>query len=101
PAPPPVHPLSLHDALPIYPAVQQTARTAAGARGEIVLLDQPGAQAAHRGVASDARTDNAAADDEHVKRLLLQLLDAIGEGFMILDRKSTRLNSSHVKISYA
>src|SRR5690606_40178436 len=32
---------------------------------------------------------------------LLQLLSPLGEGHPSLDRKSTRLNSSHVKISYA
>lgn len=51
-----------------------------------MLLDQPGAQAAHRGVARDAGTDDAAADDKQVERLLLQLLDAISEGFLIFSR---------------
>lgn len=49
-------------------AVQQPAGPAARAKGKIVLLHQPGAQPAQRGVARDARADDAAADDEHVQR---------------------------------
>ena len=45
------------------PAVQQAARTAAGAEGKVVLLDQPDPQPAHRRIPGDARADNAAADD--------------------------------------
>jgi hypothetical protein len=41
-----------------------------------VLLDQAGAQPAHRRIAGDAGADNAAADDQRVERLLLQLLAA-------------------------
>ena len=52
------------------PAVQQPARTAARAEGKVVLLDQPDPQPAHRRIPGDARADDAAADNEHVQRLL-------------------------------
>ena len=53
------------------PAVQQAARTAAGAEGKVVLLDQPDPQPAHRRIPGDARADDAAADDQHVQGRLL------------------------------
>src|SRR5690606_40305446 len=84
-----IYPLSLHDALPICPAVDAACRTVdAGifARYEFAprhrmqkgLADVVvGMGAAHQQDAVVAKQRNAA------------------------DRKSTRLNSSHVKISYA
>ena len=48
-------------------AVKESARTAAGSGGEIVLLDQPDAQAAQRRVAGDARTDDPAAHDQQIE----------------------------------
>jgi hypothetical protein len=48
-------------------AVKQAAGAAAGAEGEIVLLDETDAQTAHGGVANDARTNDATANDEHVE----------------------------------
>src|SRR3984957_21079385 len=48
-------------------AVEQTARAAAGAGSKIVLINQTDAQTAHGGITSDARADDAAADDEYVQ----------------------------------
>ena len=50
-------------------AVQQPAGSAAGAEGQIVLLDQPDAQAAHGRIAGDARPDDPAADHQHVEHI--------------------------------
>src|SRR3984957_13730261 len=49
-------------------AMKQSAGTAAGAEGEIVLLRKADAQAAHGGVAGDAGPDDAATNDKKVKR---------------------------------
>src|SRR5690606_41954305 len=82
-----VYRLSLHDALPIY-------------RDELILcLRQEGVAAGEPVLVLGAlllQRHNARVD------LLLQLLELFGlEGIAAIDRKSTRLNSSHVKISYA
>src|SRR5690606_41510656 len=82
-APPATAPptLSLHDALPISAGRHQRAEAAAGdGEREGALHVLAGAHAAR-------------ADDT-----LCRVVGEIGVG---LDRKSTRLNSSHVKISYA
>jgi hypothetical protein len=59
------------------PAVQQTARTAAGAESKIVLLDQPNPQPAHRGVSGDPGANNAAADDQNIEWLLFKELQGV------------------------
>src|SRR5690606_41708983 len=86
-------PLSLHDALPIFG------------------LDADAVRAEH--VAAEQRPDDADEErqpgevaDERVRlvRLAVEELPALGNLVVDLedrDRKSTRLNSSHVKISYA
>src|SRR5207302_2773940 len=75
--------LSLHDALPIYPKpfVQR-----------IVLVDEKRVLAGDPGGAFDLRHDRRKITDDGSSR------HAAVES---RDRKSTRLNSSHVKISYA
>src|SRR5215469_12534657 len=50
-------------------AVEEAAGAAAGAKSEIVLFDQGGAQSAHGGIANDARAHDAAADDQEVQWL--------------------------------
>src|SRR5690606_41493932 len=78
-APPPseIYTLSLHDALPIF----------------LQAVHQP---AVAQAVLTGRRVD---AHDPQAAELALLLLAAdVG---VLLDRKSTRLNSSHVKISYA
>src|SRR5947209_19253064 len=75
PAPPDLYTLSLHDALPISPVARRATALAAG-------IHVP--QAAQR---------TSFSDDARV----------VGEARALrrLDRKSTRLNSSHANISYA
>src|SRR5690606_41531786 len=92
PAPPPRHPLSLHDALPIssgtpvYAANRGTVSLVGMhcASGNLVLIDHPGG----------IQTGYA-----HLSKFAPGL--AVGDKVGTRDRKSTRLNSSHVKISYA
>src|SRR5690606_41284072 len=80
PAPPAIYTLSLHDALPIWGGGGQRLLRARGAR-----WPRPGA-----GVPAPGRPR----DDRGLP------VDAL-DGGRRQDRKSTRLNSSHVKISYA
>src|SRR5690606_41854699 len=86
PAPPACYTLSLHDALPIL----------RGCLGALRLWPDltwaDGAASARRGLASGAAGEPCSA--------------GVGRGHAAMrsprqDRKSTRLNSSHVKISYA
>src|SRR5690606_41926226 len=88
------YPRSLHDALPISVA-RPVPRDHAGGRDDgraTVALPQPGA--GERGVSDMAEPSNDVLLD--VRDLAVHF--PIKRG---LDRKSTRLNSSHVKISYA
>src|SRR5690606_39601491 len=94
-----LRPLSLHDALPI--CAQRRGRTAAGAsarsqRGGEGKAEAPVAQALHAsgalGTPEQAQGQGSAP--------LIDLRPRFA-GACHLDRKSTRLNSSHVKISYA
>src|SRR5690606_41354097 len=84
-----IYTLSLHDALPIYPAPGDRGRAGLSRRGDDPGLPPGVAQGAgravqpRRGRRRAGRRGKADAD-----------LDPV-------DRKSTRLNSSHVKISYA
>src|SRR5690606_41594729 len=91
--------LTLHDALPIcearqYEAVEYVAETPPLRPGRIEgLLDQPAEVAVQ--VVEDGEEDLLLAAFEVVVEGAFAELGALG------DRKSTRLNSSHVKISYA
>src|SRR5699024_12257345 len=82
------HPLSLHDALPIFrnPTLLLRALSA--------LLTYPDAEL--RAALPEIRTviSSSRALKKRYKNDVLALIDE-------LDRKSTRLNSSHVSISYA
>src|SRR5690606_41486757 len=82
--------LSLHDALPISRAI-----------GVLVLapVRARDATAAHRGVIHLGRRAGDALDHARDAADLGDRVEAALVG--IGDRKSTRLNSSHVKISYA
>src|SRR5690606_41422944 len=100
PATPDLYTLSLHDALPICQHVIQVAQAVQ-------------ADVQHGDLRAQARrhlrcvgADDAAADDDHVVGLnaghaAQQDTAALSRALKVLDRKSTRLNSSHVKISYA
>src|SRR5207248_11320072 len=97
-APSPTTPdtLSLHDALPILRRE----------RSAVILEPAVGvAPVAQGGAVIPLRDERAAADAIAGGRLgadrLLQTLDHLLRNAMTLDRKSTRLNSSHRTISYA
>src|SRR5690606_40938033 len=85
PPPPQIYPLSLHDALPIYskspPWPRPPALPAIGSASRSRRCWSPGECRWHRVPARWALAANGPATER--------------------DRKSTRLNSSHVKISYA
>src|SRR5699024_12302058 len=88
----PTHSLSLHDALPIFLVVNKPAGVEVDGSADDTLLKRVCATLAERGGASQA--------------VLCHRLDAGTSGLILLarnaaDRKSTRLNSSHVSISYA
>src|SRR5690606_41992466 len=86
---PEIYPLSLHDALPIYCAVSD--KPAIGQcvdQSILVNADRIVGDAAMHVESGSGRQDKRARIDEQC---------AIEH----IDRKSTRLNSSHVKISYA
>src|SRR5207249_11642577 len=81
-------PLSLHDALPIYPGD----RVVAGAFRQYQkrLLVKPQARLRSGGPSEPSAAGNAHPHTRHSDVF-----------WRSLDRKSTRLNSSHVSISYA
>src|SRR5699024_12687488 len=100
-APPPTdpHPLSLHDALPIYTGTFGKALGGASGgyvsgRGEIVaMLRQKGRPYLF--------SNSLAPAIVAATFTALELIEGSAELRETLDRKSTRLNSSHVSISYA
>src|SRR5690606_40206306 len=98
PAPPDVYTLSLHDALP---DLWQDGRLVGGLYGVRLGRAFFGESMFHR--ERDASKVALAHLVARLKRGNFALLDAqfITEHLWQLDRKSTRLNSSHVKISYA
>src|SRR5690606_40397608 len=96
-----LYPLSLHDALPISrlavrrePRPFQTEALAAwrGAGGRGVVVLPTGAGKSHLAVL-------AIEDRRRATLVVAPTLDLVRQWYD-LDRKSTRLNSSHVKISY-
>src|SRR5207253_10450639 len=96
PAATPAHAtLSLHDALPIFADVGRDSRQAAShSFGQHIRKSFAEGRARHHHIRrrEQARNVVAAAQPPHVR--------PIGQIFGA-DRKSTRLNSSHVAISYA
>src|SRR5690606_39727110 len=93
--PPPMYPLSLHDALPIYPMTLCTfdSSQAVAARGSAPASKSaaaPCGRTLHLSFFFDGLTRELERDEAENR------ISNIGR-----DRKSTRLNSSHVKISYA
>src|SRR5690606_41940265 len=89
----------LHDALPI-----STARNLHG-HVSVARVDdvQRAVDVAHRDVTVRSSTDRRRSEHGERHPVLLQLVDHTRglPGRHVEDRKSTRLNSSHVKISYA
>src|SRR5690606_42071283 len=91
PPPPGRYPLSLHDALPIF-GVAYTGAVVLSARRERQEILADYEQQYGR------RSPDRSATGTHGRRAAAS---PIAKEVVILDRKSTRLNSSHVKISYA
>src|SRR5690606_41684453 len=100
PSPPPLSTLSLHDALPISTALHRLLL--------LLLLALP--WSAQAGDAADYAKASPAKQAKLLEAWAvapiperLQLIEALRANRVAIDRdrKSTRLNSSHVKISYA
>src|SRR5690606_41985914 len=88
-APTQIHPLSLHDALPISPWVPRTSSPAAATRSH-----PPTARPTRAPCPTSATNRASEPPAARSRQALIHLR-------FFSDRKSTRLNSSHVKISYA
>src|SRR5690606_40920994 len=89
-------PLSLHDALPISASANMRFNAGLETRSFIPISHTMGGGKVIEGVLfSGQRLDKALAEASGLSRERVKALMAEG------DRKSTRLNSSHVKISYA
>src|SRR5690606_39450356 len=90
--PPPAYTLSLHDALPIL----RLHRRALSRGGAVLVLEQDLRRHSHQSSGAVARCGS---------RLRSHLCTLPSQPYRlsaaVLDRKSTRLNSSHVKSSYA
>src|SRR5207302_8680133 len=100
PAPPAAYPPSLHDALPISPASSSAApaptspaTTTSPVNSAATATPSPSGGAASATSAWTAYTTSPARAGPG--------LFPLEDRHKVLDRKSTRLNSSHVKISYA
>src|SRR5207302_8779945 len=96
-APTPIYTLSLHDALPILGELRKR-RTAAEPDFFSSLRQRREAFSAWEQSSTQFKSNNEVFDEA--------LLTAVGDFHALQipegrDRKSTRLNSSHVKISYA
>src|SRR5207249_8015269 len=91
-----LHSLSLHDALPICAVFLQ--RFVQPGRIEEVLADEDVAGGRPRRA---RKAPGQLAGGGHGLRVTPALLQGVREEEQRLDRKSTRLNSSHVSISYA
>src|SRR5207253_9831373 len=94
---PPPYPLSLHDALPIYP--QNTHLIRNGRLLPVVVRFRFGLQV-DSGIVCDALDEGGGiCTGCEFQPNAIEHRSAVG--VFLKDRKSTRLNSSHVAISYA
>src|SRR5690606_41138151 len=96
-----IHPLSLHDALPILAHMaQQKIKPDFALIGEPTLMQ---VVTAHKGVLSFETVVHGHEAHSSQPQLGVNAVHIACElvHFLTTDRKSTRLNSSHVKISYA
>src|SRR5439155_23898201 len=89
--------LSLHDALPISPRFASTSRAASLTAIGSVLVSITIVPRFAEAASSAATSARARAEGSEVTMRSARLATSLG----LLDRKSTRLNSSHVAISYA
>src|SRR5690606_41908930 len=88
-----LHTLSLHDALPISYVWRREDKAASAAAAEVAMkIGDESGDASAVVIAHIAEGERA--------RLRAEAADLGGQS-PLTDRKSTRLNSSHVKISYA
>src|SRR5207302_9253523 len=87
PAPPELYTLSLHDALPIW--ARFCRRRVSWCRAQQRSPHSPRTSMERRSSISRTRQPSS------------RILRASASSSVLADRKSTRLNSSHVKISYA
>src|SRR5205814_4202281 len=95
-APPPLHTLSLHDALPISAMPREAQLRELSRRMQAELNLAPEQRNSIETIVRDSQERMKAVRDEVGKK--------VGEEFREMlhkDRKSTRLNSSHLGISYA
>src|SRR5207248_6287685 len=101
PAPTELSPLSLHDALPIFPGARigRLDRDTAAGRGHAAAI--LGAFRNHELDVLVGTQMIAKGHDIHRVTLVGVIAADIGLARPDLDRKSTRLNSSHRTISYA
>src|SRR5690606_41704423 len=90
-----ISPLSLHDALPIW--LEGRAFDEVLAAADTAVQDA----FARGGDGMFTVGDEEDEDIYHLSRRSFRLNGRIHELVLLRDRKSTRLNSSHVKISYA
>src|SRR5690606_41956544 len=98
-ATPTLYPLSLHDALPILVGVEQTLHIA---DQPVQAAEDPATRQVERGGVGHRLRHVPVHVRPHEARHLPDLVPEVAAIFdPALDRKSTRLNSSHVKISYA
>src|SRR5436305_651853 len=95
----PPDPLSLHDALPIFWRVPEILSRRECGVHRVVVAAQP---LVERLIDGMRRRGESAADHREIEILFRrQMLHVFETESLSQDRKSTRLNSSHVRISYA
>src|SRR5207253_11214398 len=101
PPPPSLSSLSLHDALPIFPVIWIARQRDPFVGLEFDEFERAGADRmlTHLVRRYVAWINHRKAGGEQRDKRRLRSLQM--EGNLIIDRKSTRLNSSHVAISYA
>src|SRR5690606_41684391 len=89
-SPPAIYTLSLHDALPIFSAPSHAPGEVPGTPTIFPIPEKPAFEmlALTKTASLDIGPDNLATEGDIIT-------------YTLTDRKSTRLNSSHVKISYA
>src|SRR5690606_41859092 len=96
-----LHALSLHDALPIFPSGAST-YTYSGSSNIVSPATNTTYLVSGTSPAGCASTLSAVSNVTVVARPVVAVNSgSICNGQSFVDRKSTRLNSSHVKISYA
>src|SRR5207245_5910523 len=96
--PPAIYPLSLHDALPIWPERERAARR----RREVdPMLAQPSRFVLGARAPADLVRRRGIGRLAEPACLRVGKRVGVGDVWLDVDRKSTRLNSSHGSISYA